>query len=404
MNKLYIHTLKSSKLNDCTLSAKNHDFYQYNFKVFPLLKMKFHKKDNKDNKKSKNGNQNPLHLAKNFSENLKENKNKCNTNTTNKYSNQGEVYIDKKLVSVYDLISVKAKNDKLILAQIENFIMNSTTNKYNGLEIDIDKLFSIVNYKREDNNFDIVLKELLIFYTEKVPKSSITIVIPKSKIYLAEFFINENFYMHNCNKNNLTLCKWLRKDCDDKIPKYPHTMIGTGSVILTKENRVILIKEKFSNYNVIKWKFVTGLNDVYESVHETCKRESKEETNLKIDYHGVIAISECFPSIYNGNDICFFNLCSINASADEIRKQVILDYNEVDKIEFFAIKDLKELIKLKDITLFSQKILEKLFDALDDHKSLEENIQYIIENNIILKPNNHEKEFDYNFKSMKLYL
>jgi len=294
------------------------------------------------------------------------------------------------------------KNSKLF-SMIKTILDTSFTNKYNGVIVDIEKIYEEINYNRKEENFEEIIKELVSIWTHKIPKSSITIKIPIKHIFLTEYFLNQNFTMHHCTKNDITLCLWLTKNIEDKIPKYCHSLVGIGSVIYTKENKLLLIRERYSNYNIIKWKFVTGLNDHLENIFDTCLREAKEETNLKINYHGVICFAEFFPSLYNSNEICFFNLCSINAYEDEIRKKIIIDTNELSEVEFFNKEKLNKLIEKKEVTVFTEKVLNKILTSWDESKSLEENVDFMIKNKLILSPKGHENEMDNRFKSFKFY-
>lgn len=282
-------------------------------------------------------------------------------------------------------------------------LSNSITNRYNGIVLNLDEVLYKLKFSRSDDSFDKTLKELLSIWVNKEPKSSITVKIPKEHIYLTEAFLKNNFYMHHCTKNEITMCLWLDKRMEDKIPKYCHTLVGTGSLIFTKENKIILIREKYSNYNTIKWKFITGLNDPLESIFDTCKREAKEETNLLIDYHGVISFSEFYPTIYNTNEFCFFNLCSINKIEEEIKKDVIIDTNELETIDFFNKEKVKELLYNKQTTVFTEKVLNKVLPFWDEFKTLEDNIQFMINNRLILTPIGHEEEMNNRFKSFKFY-
>ena len=68
--------------------------------------------------------------------------------------------------NIEDVISLNI-TDKNLIANITNILNNSKTNKYNGIEIDIFDVFEKFSYKREDNNFNVILKELLKIWTKK---------------------------------------------------------------------------------------------------------------------------------------------------------------------------------------------------------------------------------------------
>ncbi len=305
---------------------------------------------------------------------------------------------------------INLENNSKPFLIVNEILANSLINRYNGAIFDLEKILKenpqnqlFIKDNHTEENFKKAISELLHIWKSKQPKTSITIKIPKSHIYLVEYFLDQKFYMHHCSKNDITLCLWLKEASEDKIPKYSHTLIGTGAAIFTAENKLILIREKFSNYNTIKWKFVTGYNDPGETIFKTSEREAKEETNLDIKFHGVIGFGEMIPSHYNCNEMCFFNLCSINSTENEIRKNVILDSNEVVSLEFFEKNKLLEMIKGKETTVFTEKVLNKLLPFWEENRSLEDNIHYMIKNRIIFKPIGYEDEINNRFSNFKVY-
>lgn len=335
-------------------------------------------------------------------------------NTLNKntnFINRGKLFLQKrnfcykeKHININNYISPNINPDSKEFSLIKTFLENTYTNKYNGAELDLEKILSKNNYEKSYNFFDVIAFEINKIFTEKIPKSSITIKIPKNKIYLTEYFLEENFYMHHCTENEIILCKWLKENIENKVPKYPHTIVGIGSVILTKNNKFLLIKENRSYLNKINWKFVTGLNDKKESIYTTVERETREETNLKLNIHGVIGFAEIFPSLYGANEMCFFQFCTINKTEEEIKKELIIDKDELDQAEFFEIEEVQKLREEKNVTVFTEKILSKILHEIKKEKTLEENLTNLIEKNLLLQRSTDEIKYDNNFKAFKFYL
>jgi ADP-ribose pyrophosphatase YjhB (NUDIX family) len=311
-----------------------------------------------------------------------------------------------KNIDTNNIISPNIKTNSKEFSLLKIFLNNTFTNKYNGAELDLKNILIDEVYKRSDNEnyFNTIAKEINKIFTEIIPKSSITIKIPKNIIYLTEYFLKENFYMHHCTENEIILCKWIKEKIEDKIPKYPHTIIGIGSVILTKNNKFLLIKENRSYLNKIKWKFVTGLNNKRECIYDTVKRETKEETNLNINIHGVIGFAEIFPSIYDANEMCFFQFCTIDKNEDDIKKELILDKDELDQAEFFEIEEVQKLREEHNVTIFTEKILSKILHEINKEKTLEENLNNLIQKNLILQRSLSEIKYENNTKSFKFYL
>lgn len=113
------------------------------------------------------------------------------------------------------------------------------------------------------------------------------------------------FRFHHASKDgsSLVMTRWLPEDTESRIPGYAHTMIGAGAVVLNDKNQVLVVKEFYRQR--AQWKLPGGYVELSEDIGEAAKREVLEETNIKTEFHSVVAFRHTHRAAFGCSDIYF---------------------------------------------------------------------------------------------------
>lgn len=103
------------------------------------------------------------------------------------------------------------------------------------------------------------------------------------------------FKVHHANASEQTIVmkKWLR-DTEDKIPPFATHQVGCAGFVLNDENELLVIKEwsgpPSARVPSKQWKLPGGMLDKGEAFGAAACREVLEETGVKCDFEGVLAL------------------------------------------------------------------------------------------------------------------
>ena len=175
-------------------------------------------------------------------------------------------------------------------------------------KIDIFKVAYVNNWNNSMSTTDFQKGlEETINDCKKKSASSIFINIPQQNYDLIGKALEMGFDFHfvDVEGKGLTLLKKFRPA---NIPSQPSHHVGGSAMLISNDLRqVFLVKEKFGDLRHM-WKLPGGKIEANESIQSGISRELFEETGLKGDFLGLIAMSEAFPSLYRFSNLYFLGL------------------------------------------------------------------------------------------------
>ncbi|GAB5354926.1 hypothetical protein AAMO2058_000161300 [Amorphochlora amoebiformis] len=138
------------------------------------------------------------------------------------------------------------------------------------------------------------------------------------------------FYTYHERTNELCWYKWARIGVPDKVPKYATSIEGGGVIVLSPdEKKVLLVKERG------RYLRAGGALDTGESCLDTALRECREETGVEIDpsFTPVVGIAYQQPASRDGTINDHFMLFVVKAKSTDLN----LDTNEIQGAHWFDI-------------------------------------------------------------------
>lgn len=131
------------------------------------------------------------------------------------------------------------------------------------------------------------------------------------------------FQLHHATPDKLVLNKWLSGPPDtSRLPKYSHSLLGVGAVVLNKRGELLVVQEK---HGVLKgqgvWKMPTGLVEPGEDLQAAAVREVLEETGLRCRFDGLLTLRQMHGFAFGQSDLFFICALSPEDCATPLRCQ-----------------------------------------------------------------------------------
>ncbi|KAK6728206.1 hypothetical protein RB195_005701 [Necator americanus] len=168
--------------------------------------------------------------------------------------------------------------------------------------------------------------------------------------HIIPVLVENGFVFHHTQPNFVMMTKWL-PDTPSTLPRYAHTMIGVGGLVIDHEGRVLLMKERRGYY--LGWKFPGGASDPNETIFDTAAREVLEETGVQATGKALLCFRQINVSQYeNVGDLYF--ICLMDAVDPEIKPSP----NETADCRWFT-RDELEALPMAEFLEFHREILRR---------------------------------------------
>lgn len=165
---------------------------------------------------------------------------------------------------------------------------------------------------------------------------SIQIFFRPPKCHLMNTASSHGFYFHHAHQkaNYVLMCLWLDASTPDRLPAYADHFVGVGGIMLNNQGEVLMIQERRSVKKL--WKFPGGFVEQGETVKQGVEREVAEETGIKGQFEGILAMREQLDYKYGAAD--FYIVCILKAPENAKDQEVdIQDTQEVSTAKWIPL-------------------------------------------------------------------
>ena len=163
---------------------------------------------------------------------------------------------------------------------------------------------------------------------------SIQIFFKPPKCHLMNVASKHGFYFHHAHQQEdyVLMIKWTDGSMADQFPRFADHYVGVGGVMVNDKEEILLIQEH-KNLGYSKqtpWKFPGGYVECGETVMQGVEREVFEETGLKGEFLGILALREQMDHKYGAAD--FYIVCMLRPQEN---------YQAIDIIDKHEVKQAK---------------------------------------------------------------
>lgn len=146
------------------------------------------------------------------------------------------------------------------------------------------------------------------------------------------------FAFHHATPEYLELTRWL-PSTPSPLPRFAFTMIGVGGVVLNKDGKVLMVKERVSPSPRMQgaFKLPGGLADPGEDFAATVAREVFEECGIETELDGVVSLRHAHGRRFGQGDI--YVLVRLRAKSDVIT----LDTNELAEAKWMSFAEVEAI-------------------------------------------------------------
>jgi len=137
------------------------------------------------------------------------------------------------------------------------------------------------------------------------------------------------------------------------------TKVKVGVLVISEDDKVLLIKEKIKKKPVPLWNIIKGTYDGGETIFDAARRECMEEANLDVDLVNALGayISED-PKSIRAQFNFLANAKSIDASISSKSEQAILD-ECIEEVRWFT---KSEIMQMQPEEFISDRTFQSLHD------------------------------------------
>lgn len=163
--------------------------------------------------------------------------------------------------------------------------------------------------------------------------------------------VNNGFSFHHANPERLALLKWIDETDTCNVPSYAHTLVGVGGMVVTNDNRVLVVQERFRFSS--HWKLPGGYVDPGEDIDKAAVREVFEETGIQTKFRSIVAFRHGHNFNFNCSDI--YIVVALTPISEEIK----FDEKEISKCQWMPIEEYATSPLVHDTNrYFAEKFME----------------------------------------------
>ena len=175
---------------------------------------------------------------------------------------------------------------------------------------------------------------LTIWKAKENKKTAIWFQISAVHSHLISILQLHNFRYHHAYDTKALLYLWLEEERVDNIPSFATHNVGVGGLVLSKENRVLVVRERYSPYK--GWKLPGGLLNKGEEFGEAIEREVKEETGIDAYFKSILMIRHSHNVLWSNSDI--YVLCKLYLGENVNEEPLFsIDENELSEAKWMPL-------------------------------------------------------------------
>jgi len=149
----------------------------------------------------------------------------------------------------------------------------------------------------------------------------------------------QGFYFHHAHKTEgyVLMCLWTDEKIANRLPDYADHFVGVGGIMINDKEEILLIQERRAvESGDQKWKFPGGYVDQGETIKQGVERETSEETGVKGEFQGILAMREQIDYKYGAAD--FYIVCILKPAQQEGVN--IQDVQEVSSAKWIPLSEI----------------------------------------------------------------
>ncbi|XP_054155466.1 nucleoside diphosphate-linked moiety X motif 6-like [Oppia nitens] len=230
-------------------------------------------------------------------------------------------------------------------------IFNGEVDRYQGFHVNLKDVKQFKDITVDE--FELSLKEALDDWVKKYRCSWFEVGLQLTHFLpvLAKF----GYVFHHTKTEYVSMNKWLSPSEPKNVPDYAFTNIGVGGLVIDKDNRVLVVKERH-NLGIKMWKFPGGYSIQGEEFGETAIREVREETGIDCQFESVIAFRHIHKLAFDCSDI--YMVCHLKPLGSVMKGSGSLEISkcnyELDDCQWIPVDELRP-----QLSAFNRYILEK---------------------------------------------
>ena len=164
---------------------------------------------------------------------------------------------------------------------------------------------------------------------------AVWLLVPNSQLELTAVCRDHGFYPHHVNSQGVMMAKWL-KDRENTLPSYSTHYAGVGGVLIDPQDRILLVKNRYSPIGIVNWRLPEGLVNPHELIVDAAVREVLEETSIQSRPIGILSFREMKNYQFERPDLYYLVLLeplTFEHKIDpvEITECAWMDFREMDQ-------------------------------------------------------------------------